>query len=118
MATVQSQQASYNPALQETILVVKREHLFQNGAWNGLRVEDFSDYLTIITTQKEFLPRYEMEENPAYKQIIPYLVFMHEGKLFVMQRTSTASEVRLQNKYTIGIGGHIREEDMQHADLF
>lgn len=107
--------ASINP---ESILVVKRIYLFPEGAWYGLRLGNFSDYLSIITSKKEFHPRPEMEENPEYKQIIPYLIFMHDEKLFVMQRQSTASETRLQNKYTLGIGGHIRAEDMKKGDLF
>jgi predicted NUDIX family phosphoesterase len=35
-----------------------------------------------------------------------------------MQRKSTASEIRLQNRYTLGIGGHIREEDIKQNDIF
>ena len=107
-----------NSAESESILVVKRIHLFPQEAWYGLRLGNFSDYLSIITSKKEFLPRDQMEENPDYKQIIPYLIFMHDEKLFVMQRKATASETRLQNKYTLGIGGHIRAEDMKKGDLF
>lgn len=113
---IQKSQTSSIP--QESILVVKRTHLFSDNAWYGLRFDNFTDYLSIITSKKEFLPRHEMEENPEYKQIIPYLIFMHNEKLFVMQRTSTASETRLQNKYTLGIGGHIRQEDIKNGDLF
>ena len=35
-----------------------------------------------------------------------------------MQRRSDSSETRLQNKYTIGIGGHIRQEDIKSNDIF
>ena len=36
-----------------------------------------------------------------------------------MQRQSSASEQRLRNKYSLGIGGHIRQEDMRNsATLF
>ena len=30
-----------------------------------------------------------------------------------MQRSGKASEARLQNKYSLGIGGHIRQDDIQ-----
>ena len=53
-----------------------------------------------------------MENDPTYKQIIPYLVFCHEDRYFLMQRTDKSTEQRLQNKYSLGIGGHIRQEDM------
>ena len=35
-----------------------------------------------------------------------------------MQRRANASEKRLQNKYSLGIGGHIRQEDMQKKSIF
>lgn len=103
----------------EHILVVKREHLFRNiHAWHGLEEVDFEKYLQIITEKKEFLPRSLMETDFNYKQIIPYLVYTHNNKFFLMQRKSTASENRLANKLTLGIGGHIRQEDMTDSSLF
>lgn len=35
-----------------------------------------------------------------------------------MQRQAQASEKRLQNKFTLGIGGHMRQEDMAHDSVF
>src|SRR5690242_13362589 len=60
----------------ELILVVPREHIFADTqAWHGLQEVDFDQYLHIINDKKEFLPRSIMETEPAYKQIIPYLIF-------------------------------------------
>ncbi len=112
--------ASQVQAADEQILVVKRSHLFPNGAWNGLRKLDFSTYINIIRTHKEFQPRSQMETNPEYKQIIPYLVFIYNDRYFLMQRRSQeegTGEVRLQSKLTLGIGGHIRQEDMLDDDI-
>ena len=53
-----------------------------------------------------------MEEDPTYKQICPYLIFNYQDKFYLMQRKNTASEQRLKNKYSFGVGGHIREEDI------
>jgi predicted NUDIX family phosphoesterase len=102
----------------EKILVVKREFLFKNGAWNGLKKVDFDDYLKIITDHQEFHPRYAMETDPTYKQIIPYLVFRYQDQYFLMERDKKASEARLASKLTLGIGGHIHKEDMAQADIF
>lgn len=97
----------------ELILVVKRDCLFNSEpTFQGLVKVNFDDYLNIINNNKEFLPRSLMEQDFSYKQIIPYLVFMHENKLFLMQRQSKASETRLASKYSLGIGGHINQEDM------
>ena len=102
----------------EYILVVKRNNLFPHGAWNGFKQVDFENYLKIIHDTKEFLPRSLMEDDPTYKQIIPYLVFKHEDRYFLMQRKKKASEKRLQSKYSFGIGGHIRQEDLSGKTIF
>ncbi len=119
MATIRSQTQSTTQTHDELILVVKRSELFKKiPAWSGLKAVNFDEYLTIINTKKEFLPRSVMEQDPIYKQIIPYLVFTHDNQYFLMQRTTKATEQRLQNKYSMGIGGHIRQEDMNSNSLF
>ena len=35
-----------------------------------------------------------------------------------MQRTAQATEKRLQNKYSLGIGGHIRQEDLTSDNIY
>ena len=103
----------------EQILVVKESLLFSTSSIiQGFVPCDFSPYLSTIEKHKEFLPRQKMEESPSYKQIIPYLVFQYQNSLFVMQRKAEASEQRLKNKLSIGIGGHIRKEDMEDANIF
>lgn len=105
-------------SLSEQILVVKRDYLFPQGAWNGLKTLNFDHYLHIINHKKEFRPRAVMEQDATYKQIIPYLIFSYDKQFFLMQRRSDASEKRLASKLTLGIGGHIRQEDMEHNSIF
>src|SRR5579863_595823 len=115
------QQQQQQPIIQkqdELILVVKRSHLFPSGDWQGLQAHDFDHYTHIIDHKKEFHPRSLMETDPTYKQIIPYLVFEHDSNYFLMQRKADASETRLRNKRTLGIGGHIRQEDMIDNSLY
>jgi predicted NUDIX family phosphoesterase len=115
ISTVQQQQQCMHD---EYVLVVKREYLFgSQQAWHGLRYENIDDYLQIIDQHKEFHPRSIMESDAAYKQIIPYLVFTHDHNYFLMKRKADASETRLRNKLTLGIGGHIRQEDMQGGSI-
>jgi predicted NUDIX family phosphoesterase len=100
----------------EHILVVKRDTLFKyEPAWHGLKAVDVDAYLSLIQTHKEFKSRPDMELDQTYKQIIPYLVFKHADRYFLMQRSAQASETRLQNKFTLGIGGHVRAEDLQEG---
>ena len=95
--------------IDEQILVVKRTALMKHKTWHGLNQKKPETYLAAIKAHKEFLPRTHMETDPHYKQIIPYLVFKHDDRYFLMQRQSKANEQRLKNKYTLSIGGHIRE---------
>jgi predicted NUDIX family phosphoesterase len=102
----------------EDILVIKREELFKTRqAWHGLRTGDFDELFQHISTHREFHPRSLMETDPTYKQIIPYLVFTHQGRFFLMQRQGHASEQRLKNKFSLGIGGHVRKEDLTATDI-
>lgn len=105
----------------ENILVVPTKELFFEGAWQGLRGIDELDlqaYMDVIQNQCLFLSRPEMENNFNYKQIIPYLIFKYQDKYFLMQRGGEASESRLRSKFSLGIGGHIREDDMQGNSIF
>lgn len=100
----------------ENILVVKREKLFPQNAFQGLLAANTQKFLEIINKEKEFKARPQMEEDPEYKQIIPYLLFKHEDRYFLMQRKATSTDQRLKNKYSLGIGGHMRQEDMSTGD--
>ncbi len=116
----QSQQSkkATSDSQDEHILVVRREYLFpQDDAWHGLNTSSFDELFGVIKAHQEFHPRSLMETDPTYKQIIPYLVFTHEGKYFLMQRQAKASEQRLKSKYSLGIGGHIRQEDLAATDI-
>ena len=102
----------------EKILVVAKEKLFHGADLTGFQpLQSFAEYQCIIEMHKEFLWRSKMEVDPAYKQICPYLIFNYKDKFFLMQRKNSASEQRLKNKYTFGIGGHIREEDITGKDM-
>lgn len=100
----------------ELILVVPRSVLFIQETIHGISTRNIDRYIEVIKKNRQYLPRSLMEQDSNYKQIIPYLIFKHADKYFLMQRTSTSSEQRLKNKYTLGIGGHIRQEDMINQD--
>lgn len=64
--------------------------------------------------------RGEMEENPAFKQLIPYCVFRYtdaDGResVFTYTRGKGQGEGRLRSKRSIGIGGHISSDDGQEG---
>ncbi len=102
----------------EMILVVKSKTLFEKTHWQGLLKTNFDEYLALIQNNQEFMPRGLAETNTDYKQIIPYLIFAHQERYFLMQRKQNSSEQRLAQKYSLGIGGHMRKEDLQHTSIF
>ena len=57
-----------------------------------------------------------MESDPSYKQLIPYILLQYKDSagqpfLFTYTRGKGQGEARLHAKRSIGIGGHISEED-------
>jgi len=106
--------------LDEKVLVVEKNIIMPEEKWfiGFLPSDSFGAYEKLIQQHKQFLPRFQVEEDDNYKQIIPYLIFEHDNRFFIMQRRETASEQRLKNKYSLGIGGHIRQEDMDSESLF
>lgn len=119
MASLETQKTVQPLITDEMILVVKRSDFFeQEPAWSGLKQVDCDSYLSLIQSKKEFLPRQAMEIDTSYKQIIPYLVFSHNDHYFLMQRTDNQTESRLRNKFSLGIGGHINQEDLTDNSIF
>jgi len=61
---------------------------------------------------RKFLPRSIVEQDESHKQIIPYVCIRHEDAFILLQRTRKQSEARLHNKFSLGIGGHINQEEV------
>lgn len=113
MALISQKNEKFTTTRPESILVVKRDLFFgNNSSWHGINNTNFQIYYDRILSHAEFHPRNLMETDPTYKQIIPYLVFKYQNSYFLMQRSENASEQRLRNKYSLGIGGHVRREDL------
>jgi len=96
----------------EEVLVVPRAEIFPDGAWHGFIHEDPERYLSIIAARRQFRPRGEVEEDPDYQQIIPYLVFRHGDRYLLTRRLKQSSEKRLRHLYSLGVGGHINRVDV------
>jgi len=100
------------PKNDENVLVVRRALFDELGAFQGL--QPHADRYIAVFLKREnnfFLPRSRAEEDPAYKQIIPYAVFTFGEKILHYVRGSKSGEKRLVAMGSIGIGGHINEGD-------
>ena len=112
-----SQKSSIAKKHEERVMVVSRNDLFANGIWHGLKSDNLPKYVNTINSKHKFLARGEVEVDARWQQIIPYLVFEHEGRIFLMRRKGEHTDKRLANKYSIGIGGHINRRDMNGQGL-
>jgi predicted NUDIX family phosphoesterase len=95
----------------ERVLVVPRQLVPDHAAWYGLRTHDIDGFLAIVAAHGRYEPRTEMEQDPEFKQIIPYLVLRDGDRYFLMRRTRAGGDVRLHDRWSIGVGGHLNPGD-------
>jgi predicted NUDIX family phosphoesterase len=100
----------------EQVLCVKREDMFPDGAWHGFVGQDLDSHQATIREHHFFMARDSVENDPAYQQIIPYVVFRHDSHYFLTHRLRASSEKRLRKQYSLGIGGHINPGDLEAGD--
>lgn len=101
----------------EHVLVVPTPVFHELGHFQGFSadVDSYFDQL-LDPDHVSYRPRGEMESDPTFKQLIPYCLFRHtlaDGTrlLFQYTRGSGQGESRLHAKRSVGIGGHISQED-------
>jgi predicted NUDIX family phosphoesterase len=67
----------------------------------------------LLLSEGRFLPRAEVEDDPRWRQIIPYAVVERNQQALLVERLSGGSETRLHHRYSLGIGGHINRQDAE-----
>ncbi len=80
-------------------------------------IKGHSEVLKLIIQKGLFRERNGLEEDPSFKQIIPYAVISHiesgpigvrsSQSFYLFRRSSGQKEKRLQNLYSLGVGGHM-----------
>src|SRR5262249_21130856 len=82
------------------------------GVFQGLtpRVADCLPRL-LETRHLSYRPRAEVETDPTFKQIVPYVVLRCRDQVFHYTRGKRATETRLQALRSLGVGGHINPDD-------
>lgn len=95
----------------EQVLVVPRGAVMDRDGWLGVRRHGVDEFLAAVKRTGEFRPRAEMESDPAYKQVIPYLVLRDGERWFLMRRTRAGGDARLHDRWSIGVGGHLNPGD-------
>ncbi len=108
--------------LTELVLVVPTQLFHRLGYFQGFsnNVNGYLDEL-LSPSNTSYYPRSEMETDPSYKQLIPYVIFTAraaDGRLQVFQYTrgKGQGESRLHSKRSVGVGGHISIDDRTSDD--
>ena len=101
----------------EQVLVVPRDALAdlidgEGGPLCGFRAGGLDALKQCIGREGRFLPRAEVEDEPRFKQPIPYGVLFCGSEVFVMQRTRGGGDARLYDRVSLGVGGHVNPCDV------
>jgi predicted NUDIX family phosphoesterase len=99
---------------EELVYVVPRDAVVRADGWHGVRTEGLEAFHAMAAAHGLFAPRQAMEVDPAFKQIIPYLILRDGERYFLMRRTRGGGDARLHDSWSIGVGGHLNPGD---ADL-
>jgi predicted NUDIX family phosphoesterase len=98
----------------EHVLVVATSELqpFLTSTFTNDRSQEI---LSKIREQHKFMPRDEAENDPKWKQIIPYVLVRHQDNYLMLRRFKTQGEARLHDKLSLGVGGHINQDTPMHG---
>lgn len=96
----------------ELVYAVPRDVLFDGiEGWLGVKRNGTDAVLELARTAGAYVPRPAAEVDRSLKQIIPYLILRDGDRIFLMKRTRAGGDVRLHDRYTIGVGGHLNPGD-------
>ncbi len=108
-------------ALTERVLVIPTKIFRDLGYFQGFSA-DVDRYLDQLLDPQNtvYRARGNVEEDPSFKQLIPYVIFRHRDEdgtqtVFQYTRGTGQGEGRLHSKQSVGIGGHISTVDADAA---
>jgi len=68
-----------------------------------------------ILKNLEIIPRSQVEKDFRFKQLVVYIIIKHSDTYLTYKRTETREKM-LKGKYSIGIGGHVNDTDVNGID--
>jgi len=94
--------------IEESVFAFPTDELWKLLTYKGKGlIKGNNEILKKIVQNGLFLRRSELEEDPTFKQIIPYAIISNMESFYLFKRTSTQTEKRLHNKFSLGVGGHM-----------
>ena len=110
----------------ESVFAIPTEELWKLIAYKekGL-IKGNSEVLKRLVQNGLFRKRTELEEDPSFKQIIPYAIISNKEpecsgvsqsqSFFLFKRTSRQTEKRVHNKFSLGVGGHMNPDNLKES---
>lgn len=98
----------------ERVLVLPRDRVPGGSDFHGLQPADgtaFEALRAAVMAHGRYLDRPIAEDDPAHKQLIPYVVVRSGLSVFLMHRTDAGGDPRLHGRASIGVGGHLNPVD-------
>lgn len=106
--------------MDEIIIVAPRKEVFDNEKLTFQGVKSDKHITKQITENiartYSTMRRGDAEENPNYKQPIPYVVLKRGNEVFSYKRLTGGGEQRLHNQISLGVGGHLN--DVEGLDFY
>ena len=98
--------------MDEEVLVFPARLLDELGPFTGFcpRVEDYLPTL-LAPANLSYLPRSRAEDDPSFKQLVPYVALRCGDAVYCYERGGQGTETRLHRLLSLGVGGHICRED-------
>lgn len=102
---------------EELVLAVESRHALEFYKPGAHKIDTYnvlgSDILNGLGSKCYLCPRPLIENNAAFKQIIPYCIIgvAHRGLYLSYRRTVKSDEDRLHDLHSIGFGGHVNAHD-------
>ncbi len=98
--------------MEERVLCFERKLFERLGVFQGMSLE-VEKYMPSLTVRSNvlYLDRAAAEHDQQYKQLIPYALIICGDKILRYRRGKRGLEPRLHGLYSVGVGGHILEQD-------
>jgi predicted NUDIX family phosphoesterase len=106
--------------MDEIIIVAPRKEVFDNEklTFQGVETDKYNVKQITDNLARTYstMRRGDAEENPNYKQPIPYVTIKRGNQVFSYKRLTGGGETRLHNQISLGVGGHLN--NVEGLDFF
>ncbi|MDO8601067.1 MAG: hypothetical protein Q7R46_00115 [bacterium] len=103
-------------SINEQVLTIASDILFKKEHWQGIKRDNLDYYLDLIKKYSQFKLRKDVENDPSFQQIIPYIIFNFQTQYFFYNYLNEAGEKRLINNCQLGVAGHINPIDLKPGE--